>query len=204
MTTTRRSLALAIGMIGAVMAAAPASATAQPSGQRAIGSGAGGAVVEPAYDESTGRATYILTPAGSRSASKSSQTGAPLYIVVYPAGYPGWTLDCMGVPGNCPDHDGPIATAATTVEPGVYGTVPSGVPGHDHLIGLSRTGGDSSVERHVWVVLFTNKPAANTHIRTLSQLRAALTSGDAISFDSGIVIHAAAVSAATYWNGTPL
>ena len=204
MARTRRSLVFAIAVIGALMAATPAAATAQPSGQRMIGNGAGGGVVEPAYDESTGRTAYILSPTGSRSASNTSQSGARLYIVVYPAGYPGWTLDCMGVPGNCPDHDGPIATAATTVEPGVYGSDPAGVPGHDHLIGLSRTGGDSSVQRHVWVVLFTSKGAANTHIRTLSQLGDALTSGDAISFDSGIVIHAAAVSAATYWSGAPV
>jgi hypothetical protein len=207
MVKPRTSLVFAIAVVAAVLAAAPANATSQPSGERIVGNATAGhgAVIEPAYDYNTGRYTYILTPTGAPFPSKANAHAvAPLYIVVYPASYPGWTLNCMGVPGNCPDHDGLIAGAATGVEPAVYGTNPAAVPGHDHLIGLASTGGDWNVAWHVWVVLFTNAGAANSHITTLSQLRGALTSGDAISIDSGIVFNCSAVPAATYWRGTPV
>ncbi len=166
-----------------------------------------GAVIEPAYDYNTGAFTYLLTPTGARS-NANSHAVAPLYLVVYPPGTAG-TFNCMGVPGNCPDHDGAIAGAATTIMPAEYGTNPAAVPGHDHLVGLPNTGGDYNVAWHVYVELFT--PGATvTHITTLEQLQAAWTSG-AISpgntghgFDSGITFNCSAVSAAAYWGGTPL
>jgi hypothetical protein len=190
-----------------VVAAGPAQATGLPTGERFLGNASQGrgAVIEPAYDLNTGALTYILTPTGAPFPSAANEHAvAPLYIVVYPSTYPGWTLSCMGVPGNCPDHDGLIAGAATAVEPGVYGTDPGAVPGHDHLIGLAKSGGDWNVAWHVWVILFTNSLAADTHITTRSQLQAALDSGDAISVDSGIVFNCSAVSAAAYWHGAPV
>src|SRR5512141_3148958 len=107
----------------------------------------------------------------------------------------------MGVPGGCPDHGGMIAGAATAIEPDVYGTNPAGVPGHDHLIGLANTGGDCNVAWHVYVILFTNSAAANSHVTTLTQLQDALDGGDAISIDSGITFNCSAVSASTYLHG---
>jgi hypothetical protein len=202
MTTVRKSILVVAAVTGLLLAAAPVGATSQPSGERFVGNAdeGHGAVIEPAYDDSTGNRTYLLTPTGAPNPTNASSSAvAPLYIVVYPASYPGWTLNCMGVPGNCPDHDGLIAGAATAIMPGVYGTDPAAVPGHDHLIGLARTGGDSNVARHVWVILFTNSAAANTRITTLSQLQGALEGGNAISVDSGIIFSASAVPASVYW-----
>lgn len=195
--------AVAATAMAVLLAAAPVSATGSPSGERLIGTAGHGAAIEPAYDDSTGAYTYFLSPLGAFFSKANGHAVAPLYIVVYPSSYPGWTLDCMGVPGNCPDHDGLIAGAATAIEPGVYGTDPAAVPGHDHLLGLANTGGDWNVAWHVWVILFTSSAAANTHITTLSQLNTALDDGDAVSVDSGIVFNCAVVPASLYWLGTP-
>jgi hypothetical protein len=203
----RRSALVAAAIVALLLAAVPVSAATGPSGERIAGNatlGHGG-VVEPAYDYNTGSLTYILTPTGAPFPSKANAHAvAPLYIVVYPSSYPGWTLNCMGVPGNCPDHDGLIAGAATAIEPGVYGTDPGAVPGHDHLIGLANTGGDWNVAWHVYVVLFTNSAAANSRITTLTDLQEALGGADAISVDSGIVFNCSAVPASLYWRGTPI
>jgi hypothetical protein len=110
----------------------------------------------------------------------------------------------MGMPGNCRDHDGLIAGAATAIESGVYGTDPAAVPGDDHLIGLANTGGDWNVAWHVYVILFTNSAAANSHVTTLTQLRDALDGGDAISVDSGIIFNCNVVPASLYRSGTPI
>jgi hypothetical protein len=110
----------------------------------------------------------------------------------------------MGMPGNCRDHDGLIAGAATAIESGVYGTDPAAVPGDDHLIGLANTGGDWNVAWHVYVILFTNSAAANSHVTTLTQLRDALDGGDAISVDSGIIFNCNVVPASLYWSGSPI
>lgn len=207
MVVHRRSLLVLAAVTALLLAAMPVSAAGLPSGERIVGNatlGHGGAI-EPAYDNNTGSLTYILTPTGAPFPAKANAHAvAPLYIVVYPASYPGWTLSCMGVPGNCPDHDGLIAGAATALEPGVYGTDPAAVPGHDHLIGLANTGGDWNVAWHVYVILFTNSAAANSHITTKTQLQDALGGGDAISVDSGIIFDCSAVPASLYWNGTPI
>ena len=203
----RRSALVAAAAVALLVAAVPVSATSAPSGERIVGNatlGHGG-VIEPAYDYNTGSLAYILTPTGAPFPSKANAHAvAPLYIVVYPSSYPGWALNCMGVPGNCPDHDGLIAGAATAIEPGVYGTNPAAVPGHDHLIGLANTGGDWNVAWHVYVVLFTNSAAANSRITTLTQLHDALGGGDAISVDSGIVFNCNSVPASLYWKGSPI
>jgi hypothetical protein len=200
----RSGLVLAAALM-LLVAAVPVSATPSPSGERSIGNAShGGASIEPAYDDNTGKVTYILTPTNAFFSNANARAVAPLYIVAYPASYPGWTLDCMGVPGNCPDHDGLIAGAATAVEPSVYGTDPSAVPGHDHLLGLANTGGDWNVAWHVYVILFTNTAAANLHVTTLTQLQADLDSGDAVSIDSGIIFNCSVVPASLYWSGAPV
>lgn len=180
-----------------------AGATALPSGERVVGS----ATIEPAYDDAGGTLVYLLTP--NRLAplgpnnpinTVNSHAVAPLYLVVYPPGTPG-TFNCMGVPGNCPDHDGAIAGVATSVEPAVYGSAPAVVPGHDHLVGMPQTG-DFNVAWHVYVELFTSS-AAVTHITTLSQLRAAWNSGGIRQLDSGITFVCSVVSEHVYLAGTP-
>jgi hypothetical protein len=115
----------------------------------------------------------------------------------------------MAVPGNCPDHDRVIATVATGLEPDTYGTDPTAVPGHDHLVGKASTGGDFNVPWHVHVELFTS-PAAVTHITTLAQLQAAWASGAVLAttsgmgVDTGITFICGIVSQSAYDHGSPV
>jgi hypothetical protein len=197
--------AVLVMTMAAVAAFAPiaGSASGLPSGERL----AGNASIEPAYDDANGSITYLLTPNQLAPLSSTnplltlnSKAVAPLYLVVYPPGTPG-TFNCMGVPGNCPDHDGVIAGVATTVRPLVYGTDPAAVPGHDHLVGLPQTG-DFNVAWHVYVELF-NSTSAVTHITTLAGLQAAWSAGSLVSLDSGITFGCAVVSEGAYLAGSP-
>ena len=187
-----------------------ALATTAPSGDCSVGH----ASIELAYDEATGNLVYVLTPdrlapLGDNPINGVDQNAAaPLYIVVYPPGAEG-IFNCMGVPGNCEDHDAAIAGIATWQMSGTYGTDPTAVPGHDHLVGVAATGGDVNTLRLVYVELFTSK-AAITHITTLAQLQAAWAS-DAIDptasgqgVDTGITFVSAVVSSATYQAGKPV
>ena len=174
-----------------------------PSGERVHGN----VTIEPAYNDYDGSIVYLqtpnhLAPLGSTNpiANVNPHAVAPLYLVVYPPGTAG-TFNCMGAPGNCPDHGGVIAGVATSVMPGVYGTNASLVPGHDHLVGLPHTG-DFNAAWHVYVELFTSS-AAVTHITTLSELNAAKASGGLIQLDSGITFLCTVVSESSYLAGTP-
>jgi hypothetical protein len=175
-----------------------------PSGERTHGN----VSIEPAYNDFDGSIVYLLTP--NRLAplgpnnpinNVNSHAVAPLFLVVYPPGTPG-TFNCMGVPGNCPDHSPTIAGVATSVEPGVYGTNPGAVPGHDHLVGVRPTG-DFNVPWHVYIELFTSSTAV-THITTLSELEAAWSSGSILELDSGITFVCAVVSQHVYLGGSPV
>jgi len=180
-------------------AAAP-SASALPSGERVVGQNS----IEPAYNDATGTLTYLLTPGhGPFPTHTSTHAVAPLYLVEYPPGSTVGTLNCMGVPGNCPDHDAEVAGAATSIMPSVYGTDPAAVPGHDHLVATPASGGDFNVAWEVIEVLFTNKAAANTHLTTEAAIDAAVARGDAIEVDLGFAFHCSVVSAAAYQKGTP-
>src|SRR5919108_3639750 len=183
--TSRMTLAL---LAGALVCMFPLGALAGslPSGERVVGK----ASIEPAYDDSTGNIVYLLTPDRLAPLNPSnpingvnSNAVAPLYLVVYPPGTPG-TFNCMGVPGNCPDHDAVIAGVATSVMGTVYGSDLNAVPGHDHLVGVARTGGDFNVPWHVYIELFTS-PGEVTHITTLAQLQAAWSSGAILTTSSG-------------------
>ncbi len=195
-----------VAVIGAAIAAAmPAAASAGtlPSGERMHGNVA----IEPAYDDGTGGIVYLLTPdrlAPLNPTQPINQVDqhavAPLFLVVYPPGTPG-TFNCMGVPGNCPDHDAAIAGVATSVMPSVYGADPGAVPGHDHLVGMPRTG-DFNVAWHVYVELFTSSDAVS-HVTTLSALEAGWKSGAIVGLDTGITFACAVVSSASYEAGTP-
>jgi hypothetical protein len=201
----------AAAVIGALTWLFPLSTQADqlPSGEHILGQ----ASIEPAYNDGTGGLVYLLTPdklapLGSHPFGGSQHAAAPLYLVVYPPGTAG-TFNCMGVPGNCPDHDPTIAGVATAVETGTYGADPTIVPGHDHLVGIAKTGGDFNVPWHVYVELFTSK-AAVTHITTLSQLQAAWASGAVLAtssgqgVDTGITFICAVVSQAPYQAGQPV
>jgi hypothetical protein len=205
--STKFARALAAAAVAALL---PLGVLASlPSGEHAVGQ----TVIEPAYDDSTGNIVYLLTPnklapLGSHPFGGNQRAAAPLYIVAYPPGNT-LTLNCMAVPGNCPDHDGTIATVATALESGTYGTDPLLVPGHDHLVGVASTGGDFNVPWHVYVELFTS-PSAVTHITTFAQLQAAWASGSILAtssgqgVDTGITFICAVVSQAAYAAGKPV
>jgi hypothetical protein len=181
-------------------APSPAASTV-PSGERAFGQ----VTIEPAYDDQTGNVIYLLTPDKSPFPTHTSNHAvAPLYLVLYPPGSTVGTLNCMGVPGNCPDHDAEVAGAGTSIMPGVYGTDPTLVPGHDHLVAPPAGGGDFNVAWEVVEVLFTNSAAANTHLTTEAAIEAAVASGDAIEVDLGFAFHCSVVAGSAYWNGAPV
>ncbi len=215
MRTKRVFLGSALGLLSAGALAASSSLatadTSQPSGERTVGQ----VSIEPAYDDSTGGLVYLATTSHLAPLSPTNplngvnqHAAAPLYLIVYPPGTAG-TFNCMGVPGNCPDHDPTIANVATGVEQQVYGSDPSAVPGHDHLVGVANTGGDFNFPWHVYVELFTSRDAV-THITTLAQLKAAWASGAILKtssgegIDTGITFGCAVVSPAEYWAGNPL
>lgn len=181
-----------------------ALADSLPSGERVHGNTA----VEPAYDDMTGGLVYLSTPGHLAPLGPSNviqnvnpRSVAPLYLIVYPPGTPG-TFNCMGVPGNCPDHDGAIAGLAASTVPSVY-TDPNAIPGHDHLVGVAKTGGDFNAPWHVYVELFTST-AAVRHITRVSDLDAAKASGAVKEVDTGIVFLCSVVSQSAYLAGSPV
>jgi hypothetical protein len=189
----------------ACLGASPALAEgALPSGETQLGQ----SLIEPAYDDTTGNLIYLLTPIKSPfPTDTSSHAVAPLYLVEYPPGSKVGTLNCMGVPGNCPDHDGDVAGAATSIMPSVYGIIPAVVPGHDHLVGIASNGGDFNIAWEVWIVLFTDKAVTDgaiTHITKLTQINTELANGHVIKRDLGFAFHCSVVSAAAYNRGTPV
>jgi hypothetical protein len=193
-----------MGVLTAVLllAAPIASATSTlPSGEHTVGQ----STVEPAYNDMNGQIVYILTPNHAPfPVNSNNRSWAPLYIVLYPAGSTVGTLNCMGVPGNCPDHDGEVAGAATAIMPGVYGSDPTKVIGHDHLLAAPASGGDFNIAWQVYLVLFTNASFVNQHITTLSALTNASGLGEVIEVPTPIVFHCSVVPAAVYNGGTPV
>jgi len=179
-------------------------ANTPPSGERTLGN----ATIEPAYNDFDGSFVYLLTPnrlaplgADNPINTVNHNAVAPLYLIVYPPGTSG-TFNCMGVPGNCPDHGEVIAGVATSVEASIYGSDPNLVPGHDHLVGMPHTG-DFNVPWHVFIELFT-RPSAVTHITTLAQLQAEWASGGIRELDSGITFACSVVSSSAYMAGNPV
>lgn len=172
-----------------------------PSGERQFGQ----VTVEPAYDNVRGTIIYLLTPDKAPFPSKANgRAHAPLYLVEYPPGSTVGTMNCMGIPGNCPDHDIEVAGAAVSIMPSVYGTNVALVPGHDHLVAPPASGGDFNVAWEVVEVLFTNKPAGNTRLTTEAAIDAAVARGDAIKVDLGFAFNCSVVPATVYAKGTPV
>lgn len=177
------------------------ASSALPSGERAFGQ----VTIEPAYNDQTGSLVYLLTPDKGPFPSKANQHAiAPLYLVEYPPGSTVGTLSCMGVPGNCPDHDLEVAGFATATKPSVYGTNPFALPGHDHLVAPPASGGDFNVAWEVVEVLFTSKAAANTHLTTEAEVEDAIAHGKAQAYDLGFAFHCSVVPSTVYWKGTPV
>ena len=200
MTRSRRAAAVGFALvISSLLGISPVLASSLPSGERTIGR----VTIEPAYDDATSQIVYLLTPNQAPNPTHANAVAsAPLYLILYPPGTAG-TFNCMGYPGNCPDHGAAVANAATAIMPSVYGTDPSAVPGHDHLVAVPAGHGDFNVAWHVYLELFTS-PGAVRHITTETELEAAIAVGDIHEVDSGIVFTCAVVSAAAYWAGTPV
>jgi hypothetical protein len=227
----KRLLALSalVAAVGLVIATAAVSAGPTPSGQRMYGNASfalanpadptsgsfsgGGGTIEPAYDDATGTLVYLQTPNGPSPVHPPKKidpsTGmpinvAPIYLPMYPAGsgIDPATLNCAHVPAdNCPDHGPLLAAVAMSIMPSVYG---GGVVGHDHLVGIAKSGGDFNVLWEPVLVLFTNAAAAKTQITTLAQINHAVANHDAIEVPvPPATFHCSAVSAAAYWRATP-
>lgn len=177
---------------------------AVPSGERIVGN----ASIEPAFNADNGTPMYLLTPVHAPLPSHAdSNATSPLYIVEYPVGSTAsgtGQFNCAGVPGNCPGHDGLIASVATGAEPAVYA---NGVLGHDH-IGDPPGKPDFNVAWEVVVVAFTPQGVAdgavNTRLTTDAAIKAAIAANDAVPIDIGISFNCSVVSATVYWKGTPI
>ena len=171
--------------------------------------GFGNVSVEPAYDGRTGQEVFILLPNDAHS--QEANAWSPLYLVMYPTSTSISMLDCT--PDNC-DHAQAIpGTVLSSVADGTpYDTVTTSggtvgvVAGHDHLLGVDDTG---KMHRtyHVYFALFTTKDGCvptvgaapwDTEVTTLSQLDSMLGSGCMVTRDTGLIVHAAIVSGATY------
>ncbi|MCG6987534.1 MAG: hypothetical protein LJF06_05090 [Gemmatimonadetes bacterium] len=174
-----------------------------PSGEHIIGNSA----IEPAYNADSGGLMYLLTPAGAPLPAKANiHATSPLYMVVYPPGSTAagsGAFNCMGVPGNCPDHAGLAAQVAVGAESGVYGGDYTAVPGHDHVADPPGKP-DFNVAWEVIEVVFTNKEAANTRLTTDTAIKAAIKAGNAKAIDLGFAFNCSVVPASLYWRGTPV
>jgi hypothetical protein len=218
------------GSLALLAATAAFPSGSAPSGQRMFGNTSfdstagvftgGGGTIEPAYDAATGTLVYLSTPNNAHvnlNAPLDAGTGmpknvAPIYLPVYPvgSGIEPATLNCAHVPAdNCADPGPLVAGAVMGIDPAVYG---GGVLGHDHLVGIAKTGGDFNVLWEPVLVLFTTKGCATTdptcnattHITTLDQINAAVTAGTAFEVKlPALTFHCASVSAAAYWRATP-
>lgn len=182
------------------------------SGQVAIGR----ATVEPAVDYTTGGTIFLLTPDKAPFPSNANPHAvAPLFLVAYPASssIAPSILNCQ--PTNC-DHVNVLPFPAPGYPNGGTACTTYGLPanscalliGHDHLVGLAKTGGDFNVAWHVTLVVFTPQGIAqgfaNTRVLTLSAISALVTNGDAFLADTPITFNCSSVSAAVYQRGSPL
>ena len=203
---------IVIGLAVTVSLAPLAHADPSPSGQVAFGQ----STVEPAYDDMAGSLVYLLTPNHVPFPSNANATSwAPMYIPMYPQNSTVTTLNCL--PTNC-DHL-QVLPAGLVSAMGLSSVYPTGtistkygsftgglVKGHDHLVGVAKTGGDFNIAWHVYLVLFTpqgvSDGASNQHLTTLAAINAAIASGDAVGpIDSGIVFNCSVVPATTYGLG---
>ena len=187
----------------------------------------GGGAIEPAFDDSTGTLVYLRTPNNTQNAKnlpdKMVPFGdlgfslpvnvAPIFLPVYPAGsgIDSATLNCdhlvplnpgPGTGDNCIDHGNAVAGAAMSIDPAVYG---GGVLGHDHLVGIAKTGGDFNVLWEPVLVLFTSVNPNQERITTLDQIERAVN----VTHTAFLVplppltFHCSAEGSAAYDNATP-
>ena len=225
-----RRLCLIVGVLAAAAFAAPHGHAAPPeatgffSGQVASGQ----ATIEPALDDATGNAVFLLTPNGAPLPSKAnSHAQDAMYIPAYPtrSTIAGADLDCQTGAGtgtgNCNhlqvlpfsdpvyDPDPADASGSSKACQDYNGGKPCTVYlGHDHLIGVPATGGAFNVAWAVKLILFTPKGirdgAIDSRITTLSDLDALVAGGDAVIAPTPIVFNCSIVAQTVYNNGAPL
>lgn len=211
---TWMGLATASLLVAAVFLCASSKAQALQSGQRANGQ----YEVEPAFNYSNGNGVYLLTPLKVPLPSHANpRATAPFYEVLYPqsSAIPARELNCQ--PTNCdhgnvlpfPDSDYGALLGSDQACADFNGGAPcSPVKGHDHLVGVSSSGGDFNVAWHVWLVIFTHSAfedgSINTRVTTLSQLKALVANGDAYYLDTGFAFNCSVTSERTYDIGTPV
>ena len=129
---------------------------------------------------------------------------APIFLPVYPAGsnIDPSTLNCdhlvplnpgPGTGDNCADHGSAVSAAVACINPAVYGTSlhdpgcngfpdtnpnptpdTSNVLGHDHLVGVAKSGGDFNILWEPVLVLFTSVDPHQARITTLAQIETAV------------------------------
>ena len=192
-----RGLSLLVAAAFTLIMAAVVAADTGPSGQIHFGM----VSVEPAFDLTTGKLIYLLTPDKAPFPSKANAIAtAPMDIVVYPTGSTVGPLDCT--PTNC-DH-------LQSLDPGLVSALqldsvyPAGVvKGHDHLVGVAKTGGDFNVAWHVVLFLFTpqgvSDGAINHHLTTQAAIDAAVAAKDLVGpINTPITFNCSVVSSATY------
>lgn len=195
-------LIAAVALVAAVMVVPAATGATGPTGEVMVGNSS----IEPAYNADTGEILYLSTPTKSPFPTHTSPHAvSPLYLVEYPPGTSyGVHFNCEGVPGNCPDHDLGVATAATGNEPSVYGNNPNALPGHDHIVDPPG-GADFNVAWEVVEVLFTSTNGIHiSHLTTEAAIDTAVRNGYARKIDLGFAFHCAVVSSAVYAHGTPV
>jgi hypothetical protein len=161
----------------------------------------------------TGNLIFLLTPMHVPVPSKANPVAAaPMYIPLYPQNSTVAPLNCL--PTNCEHLQ--VLDSGLVASLGLQSVYPTGtistkdgtftgglVKGHDHLVGVAKTGGDFNVAWHVYLVLFTpqgvSDGAINQHITTLQAMQAAIANGDAVGpIDTPITFNCSIVSAATY------
>ncbi|MBI1796369.1 MAG: hypothetical protein HYR74_04890 [Candidatus Eisenbacteria bacterium] len=186
---------IVVGILVIGDAALTRAATVWYTGQRAFGN----VTVEPAVDDATGEEIFLLTPNGAPFPSKAPERAqAPLYLVAYP------TNSTITDAFNC------TPTTCDHAQRVPFPWYPSGglLKGHDHLVGVSRTGGDFNVAWDVELDYFTQQGfadgAINHRILTLDELNAAKTRGDVQPADIGVVFNCSSTNVATYLRGRPL
>lgn len=209
----RWSFALAFSLALIVFLTPASHAAPLISGQHAFAQ----VSVEPAVNDANGNQIFLLTPDKAPFPSKANPVAqAPMYLVMYPTSTTVSPLNCT--PQNC-DHvqvlPGGLVSAlglqsvyptGTISTP--YGTFTGGlVAGHDHLVGVAKSGGDFNIAWHVYLVLFTpqgvSDGASNTEVLTLQAIQAGMLGGDLFpqAIDSGIVFNCSITSEATYLHG---
>src|SRR5262249_22081618 len=130
--STRLRLVAFAALAVAFFAAAPRNsvvADSLPTGEVQLGQ----TIIEPGYDDLTGKLTYVMTPIHP-PVHPNTHNVAPFYLIVYPNSVASTigTVNSHHQPmDTCPDHGPFFAGLAESMQPNV--SPAGGVWGHDHI-----------------------------------------------------------------------